>query len=551
MYTIQGAFCSSLAKIFPEQEAPAGNYKSATALKGEKFSFQFAYFADGNPWGKMLTCKAESELKHIRIRKVELSPVRYLGSFIDDDVISRSPGLYPDPLLDVDGPFRKAPGQWHSLWIDVEIPRTCKPGKYPIKFTIWNPDMPEEENGRLTKTFTLEVINAVLPPQKLIHTEWFHADCLATYYKVPVWSEEHWKIVESFMRSAASHGVNMLLTPVFTPPLDTLVGKERPTTQLVDVTYSRGEYSFDFSKLDRWVKLAKKCGITHFEISHLFTQWGCAFCPKIVAKVRGKEKRIFGWDTASDSPGYQKFLSAFLPALVKWLKARKLKDVTYFHCSDEPGVAHQETYKKAMDILLKYIKGFKICDALSSLEFYSKGLVGTPIIAENHIEPFVEAGVKPLWTYYCCSQLDKCSNRMLHMPSSRNRIMGALLYRYDVTGFLQWGFNFYYSQFSIGPIDPWNILEADNGFPPGDSFIVYPGENGKAVDSLRLEVFFQGLQDLRALQLLESKIGRKKIEALLDKATPGGRMYMTDYPRGEEAVLALREKINALIKKNA
>ena len=70
------------------------------------------------------------------------------------------------------------------------------------------------------------------------------------------------------------------------------------------------------------------------------------------------------------------------------------------------------------------------------------------------------------------------------------------------------------------------------------------------MESIHHEVFFEGIQDLRALRLLESLIGREKIVKLLDKATPEGRMTMMDYPRGEEKTLALRKKINDLIKKN-
>ena len=45
-------------------------------------------------------------------------------------------------------------------------------------------------------------------------------------------------------------------------------------------------------------------------------------------------------------------------------------------------------------------------DALSNVDFYKRGIIKNPIPANNHIEPFVEAGVKPLWTYYCCGQAD-------------------------------------------------------------------------------------------------------------------------------------------------
>ena len=47
------------------------------------------------------------------------------------------------------------------------------------------------------------------------------------------------------------------------------MGLERTTVQLVDVNVDGGVYSFGFNKLERWVKMCQKCGITHFEMSHL------------------------------------------------------------------------------------------------------------------------------------------------------------------------------------------------------------------------------------------------------------------------------------------
>lgn len=541
--------CSPLAKIFPEQAPPEEKFRSGMALRGEKFSFQLAYRVDSpSGWRNLLHLKIESPLQEfIRVRKVETVPVRFFASQPDDDVISSVPGLYPDPLVDIPQDFRSVPEQWNSLWIDVAIPENCLPGKYPV--TLILNDMDHAPRKKVRKTFQLEVLDQVLPPQKLIHTEWFHADCLAAYYRCPVWSEDHWTILEKFIRCAAEHGINMLLTPVFTPPLDTAVGGERPTVQLVDVRIENGEYSFDFTRLERWVKLAEKCGITYFEISHLFTQWGAAFCPKIMAEINGETKRIFGWNVKADSPEYHKFLGAFLPALIQWLKEHNLQERTYFHCSDEPQAKHLKTYRKAVTVLRKYLSGFKMCDALSNVEFYKHGLVSTPIPIEDSLDEFVKAGVEDLWTYYCCTQVKEVSNRFVNMPSSRNRITGSLLYRYGCKGFLQWGFNFYFSQFSIRLINPWMVLDSDCAFPPGDAFMVYPGLDGSPVDSLRLEVFFQGLQDLRALELLETKIGRKKVCAFLDRMTSGGKMDMKHYPRGESAVLNLRKKINSLLKR--
>ncbi|UJF15626.1 hypothetical protein LZ578_11830 [Jeotgalibaca sp. MA1X17-3] len=74
-----------------------------------------------------------------------------------------------------------------------------------------------------------------LPPQKLIHTEWFHTDGMISYYGVEVFSEDYWEWVEKYLVMAVEHGVNMILTPIVTPPLDTEIGGERPTVQLVGI----------------------------------------------------------------------------------------------------------------------------------------------------------------------------------------------------------------------------------------------------------------------------------------------------------------------------
>ena len=42
---------------------------------------------------------------------------------------------------------------------------------------------------------------------------------------------------------ATDHGINMILIPVLTPPLDTAEGGERTTVQLVDITYENGKFT--------------------------------------------------------------------------------------------------------------------------------------------------------------------------------------------------------------------------------------------------------------------------------------------------------------------
>lgn len=267
------------------------------------------------------------------------------------------------------------------------------------------------------------------------------------------------------MRTAAENGINTVLTPVFTPPLDTAVGGERRTVQLVDVYRENGEYAFGFDKLERWVETAQRAGVEYFEVSHLYTQWGAAHAPKIMAYDNGEYRRIFGWETDAFSEEYKTFLRTFLTAFVAEMKRLGVDKQCLYHISDEPSLVHLENYKRAKAQINDIISDYVIMDALSDFEFYKTGALENPIPANNHIEPFIEAGVKNLWTYYCCGQTYKVSNRMVAMPSQRTRVIGAQFWKYNIAGFLQWGYNFYNDQGSTRSINPFAVTDGDYFVP--------------------------------------------------------------------------------------
>lgn len=532
---------SSLSKVYLDGKGEFYEIKKEKVLKGERFSYQIAYKADERFTS---TVKIESELeKYVSVRAVGNVPSE-LPCYPDKTLFAErtEPGLFPDVLFPVGLHHFIKPGNWYALWITVDLPCDIEAGKYDIKVKIYK----EDEELSASK-FTLTVIDAVLPEQTLINTEWFHADCIADYFSVPVFSEEHWALIEKFMDAFVSCGNNMILTPVFTPPLDTEIGGERTTVQLVDVKKEKGSYTFDFDKFRHWVKTAKKCGIKYFEISHLFSQWGAFAAPKIMAEADGEYKRIFGWETEAAGEEYSEFLRAFLPELIKVIDELEIKDVTYFHISDEPSEEQIESYSKAKDVVADMLGDFTVIDALSEYEIFEKGIIKQPIPSTASVEEFIEKGFDNRWTYYCCGQGEDLSNRFFSMPLSATRILGTQLYVYEIKGFLQWGFNFYNSAKSLRHINPYEVTDADCAFPSGDSFLVYPYENG-AVMSVRGEVFFEGLQDMRAMQLLESLVGREKILKKFDKTF--GDIKFRFYPRGTESMLEIRKVVNDMVAKN-
>jgi len=537
---IQTGLGHSLDKFFPDDAAPAKRAITLSGLKGEILSFQVVYRFLGDKLGPDLILELSGPLADCTLqRQVGLAAVEHPTYYESPESrIGKAPGYYPDPLLPAEA-YPVLPEQTRAVWITVSIPKNAEAGSTDL---VLKPKCGDKELPNLKARIT--VVPATLPKQELLMTHWFHNDCLLSQYRIQAWSREHWAILKPYLENAAAHGINTILTPIFTPPLDTDIGTERPTVQLVDViVIGKDEYKFGFGRLERWIDLTRRCGVTHFEISHLATQWGAKCAPKIVAKVGGRERRIFGWADSSTGARYRKFLLQFLPQLVQCLKRKKALDKSFLHVSDEPTKNDLPRYAQVREMLRQGAPQLPVLDALSDLDFFEAGLVDRPCSGTDHAGPFLEREVPHLWCYYCCGQTKGVSNRFIDFPSARNRILGWQLFKFGFEGFLQWGYNYWFTGKSARLVDPFCFAGGYGRCPPGDSFMVYPGEKGP-IDSLRWEVFREGLQDMRALKLLADlnshRPSRRVRELLALPEIPS----MFEYPRDPDWILRSRAAVN-------
>lgn len=95
-------------------------------------------------------------------------------------------------------------------------------------------------------------------------------------------------------------------------------------------------------------------------------------------------------------------------------------------------------------------------------------------------------------------------------------------------------------------MNPYLTTDADIGYPSGDAFLVYPGEDGP-VCSLRMKVFREALQDLRALELLEQTIGRDEVLNMIEVSLEAPLSFER-YPRDAGWLLDLRNAVNEQIR---
>lgn len=530
---------SSLEKVFMDA-APVEQGVSLQVFRNETQSFQLAFCQPGREWQEVSLAVEGPDHLRWRVRQVGQVPVR-MARYDDGDADTLrggEPGLYPDLLTDVQPHTLRAGPHWSSLWVDVWAAEGAEAGSG----MLWLCFVAADGTPLGERAVSVEILPGQLPEQKLLLTRWFHCDGLAQHYGVEPFSEAHWMLIEKQLRLAVQRGMNMVLTPIHTPPLDTAVGHERMTVQLVDVIRENGAYRFGMDKLRRWIHMCRDCGIAWFEMAHLYTQWGAQHAPKIAAWENGVCQRIFGWETDARSAEYRAFLTCYIPAVRQVFREEGLEAQMVWHISDEPSSAHLAGYLAARKQLDDVLAGCTVMDALSNFAFYQQGIVERPVVATNHAEPFLQAGVPDLWVYYCCAQYRDVANMFIAMPSSRSRILGAQLFRIGAAGFLHWGFNFYNCMGSWYPVNPYQSTDADCGVPAGDPFQVYPGADGEPEESMRLMVAFHALEDLRALEYLAGLTSREYVNTLLDD-TFGGELTLHTVAEGR-TLLELRRRVN-------
>lgn len=539
---------SSLEKIRSLSDIPEKSVSSKELLCDEEFSYQIALHSESKLFVSVSLSSPIAE--HIRLYTVQSLPMDYPvnPSEGDEDYITHEPGIMPELLV----PIEECANQiclhcsTACLWVRTYIPKGFAAGVYPIDITFSAVDQETGEQQSYTASMQIEVLPAELPKQETVFTQWFHVDCIASAHNVPIYSREHWALIDKYMAMAHELGINMLLTPVITPPLDTDRGTHRPITQLVKIQKHGERYSFDFSLMDKWIELCEKNHIEFFEISHLFSQWGLESAPNIVVNEGGEDKLLFGWHVPARDDSYRNFLQQFLPELIKFIRAKGIFERCYFHLSDEPMTQHMENYRYAYELVTPLLDGAKCMDALSDVNFYNSGLISIPVTANDHIDAFLEKNCPNQWVYYCCAQGAKVANRFMAMPSYRNRIIGVQIYKHDIKGFLHWGYNFYYSRLSRHSINPYVVTSAAMGFPSGDAFSVYPHKDG-VLPSLRAVVFKEALQDIRLLKLAENYIGKDEVLKLLDIQ---GEITFSEYPRNSDFLPELNDKLKAVIKEH-
>lgn len=400
----------------------------------------------------------------------------------EDELVAKAPVDLPDPLLE-DEQLDVPADTTQPIWLTVHIPADAAPGEYKGQARLtW-------DGGRAEVPVELTVWPFTLPRERhLLFTNWFSAGALARHYGVEAYSDDFWPIFEKYVANCAEHRQNILWVS--------------PST-IKSFVDDAGVWSFDFSVFDRWVQILEKHGVADLiEISplgHHKSGWGGS-------EIALSDLKVFDKETGeARTVKAEEGLKHYLPALQDHLRERGWLHKSVIHIADEPAVQNVASWQEKADWVHSLAPEIRRIDAIEGPDFGDSLEIWVPKL--NHYYNWQAAYERArdkgaeIWFYTCCHPFRRYPNRYVDYPLIKTRILHWLNWRYNLTGYLHWGLLQWTDDPYASPIR--------GNLPPGDSWIVYPGDDGP-VDSIRWESVRDGIEDYEYLWLLTDAASRVK-----------------------------------------
>ena len=232
----------------------------------------------------------------------------------------------PFEILSSEPPAEAAAGKEGAVmpvWVTVKVPADAKPGDYTGALTI------NVDGFKPVKAvINLLVTDWTLPDSKnfISHVGLAQSpESVAMRYKVPLWSDKHFRLMEGSLKQLGLIGNDWLNIPVIT---HTEFGNVKDSM----IPWSRradGSLAFDYSRLDRYLDLAVKYlgkpKVINFIVTH-----GTHGNPADIEVKDEKTGEVKTLKLDSAAPGYEKNWKAFGASLYAHMRARGLEKNMYW-----------------------------------------------------------------------------------------------------------------------------------------------------------------------------------------------------------------------------
>jgi hypothetical protein len=295
-----------------------------------------------------------------------------------------------------------------------------------------------------------------------------------------------------------------------------------------------GGVRYDFALFDRWIEIFDHVDMAHMiEGGHLCSRLGGGYdSPYVIPTDLIENSRIVRQELPADDPRAEQSLRVFLRQLGSHLKEKGWLGRYVQHVHDEPHGAEMPVYRGIVHIVSEELPGVPTIDAISLQEDISaeaETTIWVPKLGtfDNQVNAIAahQARGGQSWYYICLDPRGKYLNRFIDFSSLKVRLLPWVDYRYQLTGYLHWGGNFWTDR-------PFENVQPDWGkgfvLPAGDGAIVYPDpEHDGVFISLRLEIMREGIEDYELL-MESARHAPARTNALARVVMPGFTDYVRD-----------------------
>lgn len=488
---------------YAQTERPVMRAKSDTLIKawrGERVGVEAVVYAAQKqgalqvkltPWRKGGATIAASQGEARFINYVTTDNFQYCGYHPNN----LTPYQVAD-VIDLDVPQTAEEGTTHPVWCTLEVPADADAGVYSTRLEVT-----DAQTHKVLKRLNLKIeVNARTlpsPAEQKFHVDfWQQPYAVSRYNDVPRWSQAHLDALRPYLKLLARSGQKVVSAILFYEPWGDQ-SHDKFSAMVRTTRTKSGEWQYDYTVFDQWVKLCEECGISEQINCFSMVPWDMSF--RYYDEAQGKDVDL---KTTTSSAEYKALWTAFLKSFAAHLKQQGWYDKTCI-AMDERGLNNMlDAYRVAQEA----VPGIKMAlagthhkELVDKLYDYCIGF------GEHFTDEELAARKARGWkstTYTCCSNTEP--NLFSNSLPAEAAYLPVFCVANKFEGYLHWS----WMNWADNPLTDTRFRL----FAPGDTYLIYPGPRS----SVRYERFIEGVAMAEKVRILREEYAAKGNNAALD-----------------------------------
>lgn len=431
-------------------------------------------------------------------------------------------------VIDLDVPQTAEEGTTHPVWCTLEVPADADAGVYSTRLEVT-----DAQTHKVLKRLNLKIeVNARTlpsPAEQKFHVDfWQQPYAVSRYNDVPRWSQAHLDALRPYLKLLARSGQKVVSAILFYEPWGDQ-SHDKFSAMVRTTRTKNGEWQYDYTVFDQWVKLCEECGISEQINCFSMVPWDMSF--RYYDEAQGKDVDL---KTTTSSAEYKALWTAFLKSFAAHLKQQGWYDKTCI-AMDERGLNNMlDAYRVAQEA----VPGIKMAlagthhkELVDKLYDYCIGF------GEHFTDDELAARKARGWkstTYTCCSNTEP--NLFSNSLPAEAAYLPVFCVANKFEGYLHWS----WMNWADNPLSDTRFRL----FAPGDTYLIYPGPRS----SVRYERFIEGVAMAEKVRILREEYAAKGNNAALDALNKQVEAFApAGIPTGQTAagmVNALQQLLN-------